>query len=416
MSIRRRRGFAPLFASATVSEAGSRVTVLVVPVIGATTLAAGPFAMGVLSAAGMAAFLVVGLPAGALVDRWRPRRVMVVCDLVRAALLVSVPAVGVLGVLTFAQLVVVAFAVGVATVFADVAAQSVLPSLVGGDDLVRANSVLMTGTSAAEVAGPGLGGLLLRVLAAPLVLLVDVLSFLVSAVLLLRVPAPPRPEQSGPRRSLGAEIGEGLRYVLGHPVLRRITLCTALVNLGSGLREAVVVLFALRELGLSPSAFGLVLSVGAAGGLLGAAAAGPLAGIVGQARIVPVAALATVPFVALTALAGAAPAVLLAVSSAGFAGAAVVYNVAQVSMRQRTCPPELLGRMNASIRTIVWGTPPLGALIGGALAGVVGFVPVLWAAAAAMALGALPVLLSSLRRNQLPAQCSGVGDDKDPAR
>ncbi|MDL5157363.1 MFS transporter [Actinomycetospora termitidis] len=401
MSVWGRRGFTPLVSSATVSEVGSQVSVLVLPVIAATVLTATPWQMGVLAAAGTAAFLVIGLPAGALVDRWRPRRVMVVCDLVRALLLVTVPLAFLGGGLSFAQLVAVAFAVGVATVFGDVAAQSILPALVARDDLVRANSVLMTGTTAAEVAGPGLGGLLLRVVSAPAALLADVVSFLASALLLLRVPAPARPERTEDR-ALGAEIVAGLRYVLGRPILRRITLCTATVNLAGGLRDAVLVLFALRDLALSPSLLGLVLSVGAAGGVVGAVAAGPLAGLVGQARIVPVGALALLPFTALTAVAGAAPAVLLVISAAGIGAATVVYNVAQLSMRQRACPPELLGRMNASIRTVVWGSPPLGALAGGALAGVVGNVAVLWGAVVLTALGSLPVLLSPLRRDEVP--------------
>jgi MFS family permease len=397
----RRPGFTPLVTSATVSEVGSQVSVLVLPVLAATLLAATPWEMGVLAAAGMAAFLVVGLPAGALVDRWRPRRVMVVCDLVRALLLASLPLTAWLGGLSLAQLVAVAFAVGVATVFGDVASQSILPALVDRDDLVRANSVLMTGASAAEVAGPGVGGLLLRVVSAPVALLADVASFLVSALLLLRVPAPPRPPRSG-RRALLAEIGEGLRYVVGHPVLRRITLCTAGINLASGLRDAVVVLFALRTLGLSASALGLTLSVGAVGGVLGAVTAGRLAGIVGPGRIVPLTALLTAPFAALTPL--AADGVLLSVSSAGVAYAAVAYNVAQVSMRQRTCPPALLGRMNASIRTVVWGTPPVGALVGGGLAGVLGLRTVLGIAAGVMLLAAAPVVFSPLLRDELPPE------------
>lgn len=401
MSVWRRPGFTPLVTSATVSEVGSQVSVLVLPVLAATLLAATPWEMGVLSAAGMAAFLVVGLPAGAWVDRWRPRRVMVVCDMVRALLVISVPVAAWVGGLGLVQLVAIAFAVGVATVFADVASQSILPALVDRDELVRANSVLMTGASAAEVAGPGVGGLLLRVVSAPAALLADVGSFLVSALLLLRVPAPARPTRPG-RRALLAEIAEGLRYVVGDRVIRRITLCTAGINLASGLRDAVVVLFALRTLGLSPSTLGVAMSVGAVGGVLGAVSAGWLADLVGQGRIVPLAALVTAPFAALTPVAGGA--VLLAVASAGVAFAAVAYNVAQVSMRQRACPPELLGRMNASIRTVVWGTPPVGALAGGALAGVLGLRAVLWIAAGLMLLAAAPVVFSPLLRDELPPQ------------
>jgi uncharacterized protein (TIGR03083 family) len=410
VSLWRRPGFTPLLTSATVSEAGSQVTALVLPVLAATVLAATPWQMGVLAACTTAAFLVVGLPAGALVDRWRPRRVMVVCDVVRGALLVTVPVVAWAGALTLTQLVVVALGVGTATVFADVSSQSMLPALVGRDELVRANSLLMTGASAAEVSGPGLGGLLLRIVSAPVALLADVVSFLVSAVLLTAVPAPPRPARSG-RRALLAEIAEGLRYVVGHPVIRRVTLCTAGLNLASGARDAVIVLFALRTLGLSPSTWGVVVSIGAVGGVLGALSSGRLADLVGQGRIVPLAALIEVPSVALTPLARGA--VLLAVSAAGASFSAVAYNVAQVSMRQRSCPPELLGRMNASIRTLVWGTPPVGALVGGGLAGVLGLVPVLWIAVAVTLVAVVPVVLSPLLRDEVPAPEPGTGAGVD---
>lgn len=400
----RRRGVWLLFASATVSETGNRVTGLVLPVLAATVLSASPWQMGVLQACAMGAWVVMGLPAGALVDRWRPRQVMVVCDLLRAALLVSVPLVGWTGELSLMQLFVVAFALGLATVFADVASQSVLPGLVSPAELVDANSVLLAGTSAAEVAGPGVGGALLRVVAAPVALLADVASFLGSAVLLCAVPSPTRPVRGADRvRSLRAEIGEGLRFVLGHPVLRRIVICTAVTNAASGLRMALLVLFALRELGLTASALGLVLSIGAVGGIAGAAAPGLLSRMVGRARVIPLAALGFAPFAALTPLAAlGAPAVWLAVSTGGLAFVSVAYNVSQLSLRQMACPPELLGRMNASVRTIVLGTPPLGALTGGLLAGWWGFGPVLWLAVGAMAAAAVPVVLSPLWRDQVP--------------
>jgi MFS family permease len=400
----RRRGVGLLFASATVSETGNRVTGLVLPVLAATVLSASPWQMGVLQACAMGAWVVVGLPAGALVDRWRPRRVMVVCDLLRAALLVSVPLVSWTGGLSLAQLFVVAFALGLATVFADVAYQSVLPGLVPAAELVDANSVLLAGTSAAEVAGPGVGGALLRVVAAPMALLADVASFLGSALLLCGVPSPTRPIRGADRvRSLRAEIGEGLRFVLGHPVLRRIVICTGVTNAASGLRMALLVLFALRELGLSASALGLVLSIGAVGGIAGAAALGVLSRMVGRARVIPLSALGFAPFAALTPLATlGAPAVWLAVSTGGLAFVSVAYNVSQLSLRQMACPPELLGRMNASVRTIVLGTPPLGALAGGLLAGWWGFGPVLWLAVGAMAAAAIPVVLSPLWRDKVP--------------
>jgi Na+/melibiose symporter-like transporter len=302
-----------------------------------------------------------------------------------------------LDALTLGQLFVVAAATGTATVFFDVAYQSYLPTLVDRDQLVDGNGKLEASRAVAQVAGPGMTGVLLRLVGAPVLIAVDAVSFLVSALFLGGIRRADTVPDRAARRPLRAEIAEGLGFVVRHPLLRRIVACTGTSNLFGTITTTLLVLFALRELGLSESTLGLVLSAGAVGGLLGAASAAPFARWVGEGRAIPLAVLVVVPFVALTPLAVlGAPVVLLAVSQFGVSWSVVVYNVTQVSFRQRLCPPALLGRMNASVRFLVFGTMPLGALLGGVLATWLGVVPALWISVAGQGLAACWVTVSPL--------------------
>jgi MFS family permease len=197
---------------------------------------------------------------------------------------------------------------------------------------------------------------------------------------------------------------EGLRFVVTHPILRRIVATTAASNFFGAMSGALFVLFLLRDLALDTGTVGLVYSASAVGGLLGAVFAGPITRAVGQGRSIPLSVLLGAPAAAATPLAAAAPPpwrpVILAAGGFGFFAFVVVYNVTQVSYRQRVCPPALLGRMNASVRFVVWGTQPLGALAGGFLGAVLGIRPVLWICVAGAALAALPVVASPLIRTR----------------
>jgi MFS family permease len=413
----RHADFRRLWAAETVSQVGTQITQLAMPVLAVTLLAATPLQMGVLTALETAAFLLIGLPAGAWVDRWRRKRVLVATDVVRALALASLPVGWALGALGLPQLFVVAAVTGTATVFFDVAYQSYLPVLVDGDRLVDGNGKLEGSRAVAHVAGPGLAGLLLRVLSAPVLLAADAVSFLLSAWLIGRIRhAEAVPGRAG-RRPLRTEIGEGLRFVAAHPLLRRIVGCTGTSNLFSSMTQTLLVLYAIRELGLAEGTVGFVLSAGAVGGLVGAATAARFARRVGEGRAIPLSGLLFLPFAALTPLASlGAPAVLLIVGSVGLSWAVVVYNITQVSFRQRLCPPALLGRMNATVRFVVFGTMPLGALLGGALGTGLGVLPTLWIAVAGEALAALWVLtgpLPRMRELPRPAVAAGAGQ---PAR
>jgi predicted MFS family arabinose efflux permease len=396
-SLLRHRDFRHLWAAETVSQVGTQVTLLALPVVAVTVLAATPLQMGFLTALETAAFLLIGLPAGAWVDRWRRKRVLVTADLVRAVVLATLPVAHLLDVLSLGQLFAVAAVTGTATVFFDVAYQSYLPTLVDRDQLVDGNGKLEASRAVAQVAGPGATGVLLRVLGAPLLILVDAVSFLLSALFLGSIRHPDTVPDRATRRPLRTEIAEGLGFVVRHPLLRRIVACTGTSNLFGSMTSALLVLYVIRVLGLSEATLGLVFSVGAVGGLLGAATAARFTRRVGEGRAIPLAAVtgATAAVFLPLAVLGA-PVVLLVTGWSALSWAVVVYNVVQVSFRQRLCPPGLLGRMNASVRFIVFGTMPIGGLLGGVLGEWLGVVPALWLATAGGFVACLPVLLSPL--------------------
>ena len=396
-SLLRHRDFRHLWAAETVSQIGTQVTLLALPVVAVTVLSATPLQMGFLTALETAAFLVIGLPAGAWVDRWRRKRVLVTADLVRAAVLATLPAAYLLDVLTLGQVFVVAAVTGTATVFFDVAYQSYLPTLVDRTQLVDGNGKLEASRAVAQVAGPGMTGVLLRILGAPLLLLLDAVSFLLSALFLGRIAKPDTVPDRATRRPLRSEIAEGLGFVVRHPLLRRIVACTGSSNLFGSMNSALLVLYVLRVLGLSETTLGLVFSVGAVGGLLGAGTAAWSARRVGEGRSIPLSAVVFAAAGALVPLAAiGAPVLLLVTGWFVLSWAVVVYNVVQVSFRQRLCPPHLLGRMNASVRFIVFGTMPIGGLLGGVLGEWLGVLPALWIATAGGFLACLPVVLSPL--------------------
>lgn len=396
------RNFRQLWVGDAFGQFGAQLTGLVLPIYAVTALDATPWQMGALTAAETAAFLVIGLPAGAWVDRMRKRRTLIVADVVRAAALAVVVAAATAGAASIPLLIAAALVISAATVFFDVAHQSYVPGLVGLDHIVEGNAKLQATQSVAMVVAPAVGGALLRVISAPALIGTTVVTYLVSAVALGRI----RHEEVLPRREdrrpLRTEIAEGLHFVVRQPLLRRIVACTSLSNLFGSIGGALMVIYALRVVGLDEAGLGLVFSLSAVGGLLGAVAAERMARWVGEARIIPVSAVAGGLTYALNPLAstlsGVVPAeVVLVLAGFGFSFWVVVYNVAQVSFRQRLCPPALLGRMNASVRFIVWGSMPIGGLLGGWLGTAVGVAPSLWVAAIGMTLAALPVALSPLR-------------------
>jgi MFS family permease len=388
-----------LWSGQTISDIGSGVTVLALPLIAITNLNASTFEIGLLAALGTAAYLVVALPAGVLVDRGRKHRLMIWTNAGRAAALATVPLVGWLGHLTMLQLYATALVTGVLTVFFEIAYQSYLPTLLRRDQLIEGNQKIGVTNSLAAVLGPTIAGGLVSLLgSAARAVLADCLSFVVSIVslLLIRTPEPVRPRTG--RRGTGREIAEGIGFVARHPVLRRIVACTAMSSLFNMMLMAVVVVFLVRELHLKPGAVGLVLGVGSAGGIVGGLVIAPLARWFGSARMLWVGKLVLGPFALLIPLARPGWGVVL-VSIGIFAASAsvVMYNVSQVSYRQAVCPPELLGRMNASIRWVIRSATPVGSLLGGVVGQWLGLRAGMTIAALGAWLAVLWIFLSPMR-------------------
>jgi MFS family permease len=381
------------------------ISQLALPLVAILVVHASTLDVGVLTALETAAFAVVGLPAGAWVERMRFRLVLIVNDLIRAAALGSVPAAQFLGVLTIWQLYAVAAVTGVSTVFFDVAYMSYLPQLIGRGHLVEGNAKLQGSESVSQIAGPSIGGLLIQAISAPYAVLVDALSFVWSAGWVAAIDIrPPRPERK-PDRNLRREIGEGLRFVLGNPLLRAIAACTGSFNLFSSMILAVFYVLLARELHVSPGIIGLITATAAVGGVIGSLTAGKFAARVGQGPAIWISTAVTAPFSLVAPFAQRNwTLVLLAAAQIVMWMGTVVYNITQASFRQGLCPPTMLGRMNATIRFLVWGTMPLGGLVGGVLGAAIGVRETLLVAGVGESLAFLPVFLSPLRRmRELPS-------------
>jgi len=397
----RNRNFLWLWGGDAISQLGTQFTQLAIPVIAVSLLHATEWQVGVLNAAETAAFLVVGLPAGAWIDRMLKRRVMIAADLIRALFLAAVPVLWFAGVLEIWHLVIIATVIGVATVFFDVSYQSFVPVLLPGPQVGQANSYLETTGQISRIGGPGLAGLLLTILSAPVLLVADAISFLGSAFALSRVRDTETLRPAAERESLRREIAEGLRFVFRHPVLWRITLTTGTSNLFGMLVGTLEAILILRELGLSPASFGVIMGIGSVGGLLGALATPWVTKRVGEGTAVSLSALAMGAASAAVPLAGTVPGAALPILIAGtFVNSflVLVYNITQVTARQRLTPARLLGRMNASIRFVVWGVMPIGALAAGALGSTIGILPTMWIGVVGTAVGSFWVLFSPITR------------------
>jgi MFS family permease len=334
------------------------------------------------------------------VDRLRRRPILIAGDVGRAALLASIPIVYLAGHLTLAQLYVVGFLVGIHTVFFDVAYQSYLPQLVDRETLIEGNSKLQMTVAGAAIAGPGLSGGLIALVTAPYAILVDACSFLVSGGFTLAIRKREEAPPAGERRQLFVELWEGLRYVLRHRLLLPQALSTGVSNYATNITFAVYFVFVYRELGLTPALVGAIGAIGAIGWLIGSWQANRLRRLLGVNGATLLGASLTGPAALLIPLAphskaGAIP--FLAASGMIMGFGAVVYNIQQVSLRQAITPERLQGRMNASMRFLLWGTIPLGSLTGGALAAAYGVETALVIGAIVAFTSVLPIVLSPLR-------------------
>jgi MFS family permease len=356
------------------------------------------FAVAMLGMVEFLPFLLFSLPAGVWVDRLPRRPMLVAADVVRAVALASVPVAYWLDALSIWQLYAVGFVVGVGTVFFDVAYQSYLPTLVKRDELSDGNSKLEISRSAAQLGGPGLGGVLIGILTAPVAVAADAISFVVSALLIGRIRTTERKPLAEDRRSLLSELWEGLRYVLKHEYVRGMAASVAIFNFFGNVGGSIILVYFVRELGLSATTIGIVLGLGNVGFLVGAILARRVEARLGVGRTIVGSSMLSVPGLLLVPLAPRDFAVPLLIASGVIVGFAIVlYNVTAISLMQATTPDRLLGRMNASRRFFVWGVIPLGAIVGGTLASTIGLRPTLFVGAIGASLAVLPLLLSPIR-------------------
>jgi Na+/melibiose symporter-like transporter len=397
-----RREFRLLWIGETTSNVGNAISQVAMPLVAVVTLHANTFTVGLLKAAAWFPWLAIGLLAGAWVDRWSRRATMLVCDLVSLLLLISVPVAAWFGVLGMGQLLVVAVLTGAAAVFFSTAYIVYLPAVVGRDDLAEGNAKLQGSESAALVVGPALGGGLAQAFGAVPGLLADAVSFGVSAVCLIRMrvreSVTDGTASAGGRRSLHREIADGLRFVAQDPYLRVVGVFAAAANLAANMWEAIVVVFLIRTVGVSPGMVGVLLAVTACGGIAGALLSTRLTRRFGTARGLLLSDLGTAPFVLLLPLTGHGVGLLWFVLG-GFVSemGMVAGNVIFGSFRQAYCPPALLGRVTACTRFAVFGTIPLGALLGGILGTGLGIREAVWIATTAHACSALILLAGDLR-------------------
>jgi MFS family permease len=407
------RDFLSLWGAETVSQFGTQVTLLALPLVAIVTLDESTFRVAVLTSVEFLPFLFFTLPAGVWVDRLPRRPILIVANLGRATALISVPLAHWAGVLTIWQLYLVGFVVGVGTVFFDLAYMSYLPRLVGRAELVEGNAKLEMSRSAAQVAGPGLAGLLVSALTAPIAVAVDAASYLISVVLMGRIRTVEAVASREERRSLRAELREGLGYVFRHPYQRGIVAAVAISNFFGQLVFAILLVFAVRELGLSAAAIGVILSLGSVGALLAAVTARRVGDRLGVGRTILFAAFLFGPGTLLIAVAPvdyAAVFIVAAIAVVGYGG--TLFNVTMISLIQAITPDRLLGRANASRRFVVWGVVPIGGFVAGALATAIGLRATMTVGAIGGVLAVVPILLSPVRS---VGRISELGEPDDQA-
>ncbi len=427
----RHRDFQRLWLSDTVSQFGNQVTSLALPTVAILLFKVTPFQLGILLALGLVSFPILGLFVGVWVDRMRRRPIMVVCNFGRMAVLASIPVAFVFHVLTLYQLYAVAALNGTFTVFFDVAYQSYLPVLVERSDLIEGNQKLQTSQAAASVFGPPLAGFIITLFGAARSIIVDAAGYLVSAFSLTSIKK--REEKPERRSRLGAggeeevvkgegkrakrstffsEMKEGILVVTKNPILSRIAGCTGTSNLGSSIFGAVYLLFAYNVLHLSPFLVGVIGAPGGLAFVIGVIAVGWISRKLGVGRTLLFSTATSFAFLGFPLAMLGQPVVVLATLTFIASFGTPIYNIVQVSLRQAITPDIVQGRMNATMRTIVWGTLPAGSLIGGALGTYLGVVYTLAIGAAISGLAFLWILLGPvIKLKEQPTQV-GVEDKK----
>ncbi len=420
-SVLRNGDFLRLWAGQSISVFGTQITILAVPILAALTLKVSPFEFGLLTALEFLPFVFLSLPAGVWVDRLRRRPILIATDVLRALSLLSIAVAFALDVLTIWQLYAVVLVNGGLTVFFDVAYQSYLPSVVERDQLVEGNSRLELTRQASQRLGPGLAGVLIGAFTAPFAILIDAVSYAVSAIFVSTIR---RPEAASvadgsaiDRPSMRREIGAGLRYVAGHPWLRALALTVAIGNLFGHVADSILILYLVTEREFSPVLIGLAFTLGSVGVIAGALIASPLTRALGVGRTLLVTTIGS--SVAWLPIALASPELLfpaLTLTIVALSFFSVPWSINALSLRQAITPGPLLGRTNATMRLVGWGTIPIGAVAGGLLGSVIGLHSTIWVGALGCVLEFVPVAVSSVRHVRvMPAAASDGAPEGAPA-
>ncbi|MDG4805188.1 MFS transporter [Micromonospora sp. WMMD1120] len=402
----RHRDFRLLWAAQAVSSVGSNVTTVALPLVAVAVLDATTFEVAVLTAAAWLPWLLIGLPAGAWVDRLSRRPLMVACDVCCAVAFLSVPVAALVDRLTVSHLLVVALGAGAARVFFETADQVYLPVLLRPEHLPEGNAKLQATQTVSYVVGPGLAGLIAQLIGAVTALVLDALTFLFSAVLLLRIRTrEPLVRRSTGARSMRQDITEGLRFVVRDPYLRVLTVFGAVSNIGLTGYQALLVVFLVRDLRVEPGVVGVLVGVMSTGGILGALLATRLSRRCGTARAMVIGAAFAGPPALLIPL--AAPGIGLAWPALGgllVSLGVAVGNVVKGAFRQTYTPHHLLGRVTVSMQLLNYGTIPLAAVVAGALGARYGVGTAIVVMTTWQAFTPLTLLVGPIRRRRdLPA-------------
>jgi MFS family permease len=435
-SLLRHPDFLRFWTAQTVSQFGSQVSLLAIPLVAISYLGSSAVEVAFLSTMEFLPFVFFALPAGVWIDRLRRRPILIGADVGRALLLATIPVAWVAGVLTIWQLYVVAFLVGVLTVFFDVAYQAYLPSLVERERILDGNAKLETSRSVAQTAGPAIAGWLIGVLTAPIAVIVNSASFIASGIALLVIRRPePEPGArttdgadgigggaavgmagatatgaAAERAGLRREVTAGLRYVFANRYLRAIALTMSLTNFFGQVVYSLFFVYAVRELGLEAGALGLILGIGNIGLVAGALTATSVARRIGLGRAIVVSILVAGSATVLIPLAPAsAPAPFLIAQGLLFGWAVLVFNINQVSYRQAITPEHLQGRMNATMKFIAVLMIPAGSIAGGLLAAAFDMHTAIWVGSIGAVFSFLPAFFSPLR--SLRAIPAGATDE-----
>lgn len=409
-SLWRNQAFVNLWAGQLISLTGSHVTFLALPLVVVLTLNASAWEVGLLGAFSTLPALVLALPGGVWVDRFEKRRIIVLCDLCRAGLLLLVPLAVVTGWLSLPLLLLIAFAVGIFDILFEIAYRSILPGLLARQELIEANRKLEVSRSAVQIAGPGLAGVLIQVLAAPFAVIVDAFSFLFSAFFFVRIPAMPKaPEDASPEKpSLWAEVKKGVSLVNRDKVLWRLLLSALIMNLFSRVLDSILLLYATRDLGVAPGWFGLIFGAGSVGFMVGSLTSGYIARRLnmGKATICGLLVTATGDLCIIIAGGDMVIIVLLLLAGQFLFGLGVTnYNINQYSLRQASAPDEMIGRVNSVFTFVARGIAPVGAVLGGIAGTLIGLHLTLTIAVAGEFLAGFLLLFSPLRGvTGLPAE------------